>query len=319
MVKKKLTPAEAGKGQTTVGSYYLVVEKPAENKNEGKPLEIDEANIFLDDNDDNNDNDNDNNSYNTITPTIRTQEGTITGPNVAPTDEGKDVGLGKTKADKEELERSGEEEEDEDGSTDGNIVSDENQEINFNDGTEKVTNMETDTETTNVGVLLKGDKNMEGPDGKAGEKAESNIEQTKEGTNKSKMNNKTETEEATSMGTDTEAIGSGSQSGLLNHVVGFYTKGVVASKSMEEETNKIVTSKSMFENTNNMENSEVKGGTVDGDTKKKTVGVEKPMKDEWEFDDFEEDDTIDGKQENTEESADDEKVCNTEDNNSISC
>ena len=31
----------------------------------------------------------------------------------------------------------------------------------------------------------------------------------------------------------------------------------------------------MFENTNNMENSEVKGGTVDGD-KKQTVGVEKP-------------------------------------------
>ena len=95
--------------------------------------------------------------------------------------------------------------------------------------------MGTDTETTNVGVLLKGDKNMEGPDGKAGEKAESNIEQTKEGTNKSKMNNKTETEEATSMGADTEAIGSGAQSDLLNYVVGFHTKGAVASKSMEKE------------------------------------------------------------------------------------
>ena len=33
MVKKKSTPAEAGKGQTIVASYYLVVEKPAENKN----------------------------------------------------------------------------------------------------------------------------------------------------------------------------------------------------------------------------------------------------------------------------------------------
>ena len=61
-----------------------------------------------------------------------------------------------------------------------------------------------------------------------------------------------------------------------------------------------------------MENSEVKGGTEDGD-KKQTVGVEKPMKDEWEFDDLEEDDTMDGKQGKTEESADDdEKACNME-------
>ena len=57
-----------------------------------------------------------------------------------------------------------------DGSTDGNTVSDENQEIYFNNGTEKVTNMGTDTETIKVGVLLKGDKNMEESDGKAGEK-----------------------------------------------------------------------------------------------------------------------------------------------------
>ena len=115
------------------------------------------------------------------------------------------------------------------------------------------------------------------------------------------------------MRADTEAIDSGAQLGLLNHVVGFHTKGLVASKGMEEETHRIVNSKSMVENTNNMENSEVKGGTVDGD-KKQIVGVEKPMNDEWEFDNLEEDDTIDCKQENTEESADDdEKVCNTED------
>ena len=53
-----------------------------------------------------------------------------------------------------------------------------------------------------------------------------------------------------------------------------------------------------------MENSEVKGGTKDGD-KKQTVGVEKPMKDEWKFDNLEENDM--------EELANDEKVCNTED------
>ena len=91
--------------------------------------------------------------------------------------------------------------------------------------------MGTNIETTNVGVLLKGDKNIEGPDGKVGKKIESNIEQTKKGTNKSKMNNKTETEEVTSMGADTEVIGSGAQSGLLNHVVGFQTKGAVHQKA----------------------------------------------------------------------------------------
>ena len=38
MGKNKPTPAEAGKGQTTVASYHIVVEKPVENKNEGKLL-----------------------------------------------------------------------------------------------------------------------------------------------------------------------------------------------------------------------------------------------------------------------------------------
>ena len=49
---------------------------------------------FSEDNNDNNDNDS------TITTTIRMEEGTITGPNMVPTGEGKDVGLGKTKEDK---------------------------------------------------------------------------------------------------------------------------------------------------------------------------------------------------------------------------
>ena len=134
------------------------------------------------------------------------------------------------------------------------------------------------------------------------------------------MYNNTETEEATSMEANTEAIGIEAQSGLLNHVVGFHAKGAVASKSMEEETNKVVNSKSTFEkeeendeNTTNMENSEEKGGTVDGN-KEQTVGVEKPMKDEWEFDDSKEDDIMDGKQGKTEELADvNEKARDTED------
>ena len=49
-----------------------------------------------------------------------------------------------------------------------------------------------------------------------------------EGMNKSKMNNNTKTEEATSMEADTEAIRIEAQLGLLNHVVGFHAKGAVA-------------------------------------------------------------------------------------------
>ena len=48
----------------------------------------------------------------------------------------------------------------------------------FKNGTEKVTNMGTDTVTTNGGVLLK--KNMDGPEEKAGGKAESNKEPVEE-------------------------------------------------------------------------------------------------------------------------------------------
>ena len=105
------------------------------------------------------------------------------------------------------------------------------------------------------------------------------------------MNNKTETEEATIIVADTEVICSRAQLGLLNHVVRFYTKGAVASKSRKEEANKIVNSKSMSENKNDMENSEVKGGTKDGD-KEQTVGVENLMKDAWEFDNLEEGDDV---------------------------
>ena len=45
-----------------------------------------------------------------------------------------------------------------------------------------------------------------------------------------------------------------------------------------------------------MENSEEKGGTVDVN-KEQAVGVKKRMKDGWEFDDLEEEDTMDSKRE----------------------
>ena len=70
MIKKKLTPAVAGKGLITVASYYPVVENPAENKNEGTLSEKDKKTFFSEVNNDNNDNDNGNGSYGTITTTI---------------------------------------------------------------------------------------------------------------------------------------------------------------------------------------------------------------------------------------------------------
>ena len=83
MGKKKPTPAEAGKGQPTVASYYAVVEKPYENKNEENPLKADEEIALLVEN---NDKSKDNDS--TIT-TIRPEKGTIMKLNTAPADEEK--------------------------------------------------------------------------------------------------------------------------------------------------------------------------------------------------------------------------------------
>ena len=188
---------------------------------------------------------------------------------------------------------------------------DEQQKLYFNNGTEEATIMGADMEVINVKVPSSGYNNVEGPDENVGKKSKSNKEQTEEGTNKSKISNNTKTEEATSMEADTEAIGIEAKSGLLNHVVGFHAKGVVASKSMEEETNKLVNSKCMFEkeendeNATNMENNKEKGGTVNVD-KEQTIGVKKPiMKDNLEFDDgiLEEEDTMDGNKGKTEEST----------------
>ena len=132
--------------------------------------------------------------------------------------------------------------------------------------------MGADTEVINVEVPSSGHNNVEGSDENVGGKSKSNKEQREEGKNESKMNNNTETEEATSMEADTEAIGIEAQLGLLNHAVEFHAKGAVTSKSMEEGTNKVVNSKSMFKEEEendgketNMENSEEEGGTVDVD------------------------------------------------------
>ena len=108
MGKKKLTPVEAGKGQPTVKSCYVVVGKPSENKNEEKLLKTDKEIALSAGINESNDND---------CTTIRTEKGTIMGPNTAPTDDGKDLELDKTNdKNKEDVENSGEEDEDEDGS-----------------------------------------------------------------------------------------------------------------------------------------------------------------------------------------------------------
>ena len=62
-----------------------------------------------------------------------------------------------------------------------------------------------------------------------------------------------------------------------------------------------------------MKNSEAKGVNVVD--KEQVVGIEEHMKDGWESDEMEEEDTMDGKKGHTEESADnDEKAGDTEDN-----
>ena len=237
MRKKKPTPAEAGKGLTIVASYYSVVEKPAENKNKEKPLKNDEIAVLSAGNNNTNDN-----STNTNT-TTRPEEATIVGPDIAPVDEENESELSKNESkNKEDVESSGDEEEGDDKSEDEltdsayNAVDD--QKSYFNNGTEKVTNMEIDTVTTNGGVLLKN--NMDGPDKKAGGKAESNrapVEETMEpkiNKNKNKYKNdieselNTKTEEATSMGADTEVIGG---SGLQKHVERFHEKGATVART----------------------------------------------------------------------------------------
>ena len=241
MGKKKLTTVEAGKGQSTVDCYYAVVQKPSENKTEEKPLKTDKEIALLVGNNESNDNDSI-----TTTTSIRTEKGTIMRPNTAPTDDdGTNLELNKTNnKNKKDVENSGEEGEDEDGSPNKiNSKFNYDQESYFNNGTEEATIIGADTDVTNIEVLFSGHNNVEGSDKKVGEKSKSNKEQMERGTNKSKMNNNNKTEEATSMEADTEAIGIETQLGLLYHVVGFHTKGAVASKSIREETNKVVNSK----------------------------------------------------------------------------
>ena len=141
------------------------------------------------------------------------------------------------------MESSGEE--DEEGSLDElnskNKSNDEQQESYFKTGPEKETNMEANTVPPSVGVSSSGRNVMEGFDESV---EEPKKEKSEESTNKSeqitKINkNNTETEEATSMKADMEAIDIEAQSGLLNHVVGSHAKEGVASKRMEEEANKV--------------------------------------------------------------------------------
>ena len=66
MGKNKPTPVEAGKITKTLASYYSVLKKLAETKNEGKPLKNDEI-VALSTG--NNDNTNDNSTTTTTTTT----------------------------------------------------------------------------------------------------------------------------------------------------------------------------------------------------------------------------------------------------------
>ena len=176
MVKKKLTPVEAGKGQPTVGRYYAVVGKPSRNKNEEKPLKNDEIALSAGNNESNDNESKDNDCI------IRTEKGTIMEPDTAPADEGNDLEPGKEKdKKKEEVESSGEED---DGSLELNSEiknDDEQQELYFNNETEEATIMGADTEVTNVEVASSRYNNVEEPDENIGENSKSNTEQMEEG------------------------------------------------------------------------------------------------------------------------------------------
>ena len=170
MVKKKPTPAEAEKGTKTVAAYFAVLGKPDENKNEGKPLKNADIAVLSAKTNNNTKDNNMTMTTTNITTTTRPEKATTTGTYTAPADEEDELGPGNT--DIEVLTKSDDEQEEEEESDEVTVNADD-QKLHFNNGTEKVTNMGTDTVTTNEGVLLKN--NMDGPDEKAGEKAESNI------------------------------------------------------------------------------------------------------------------------------------------------
>ena len=174
--------------------------------------------------------------------------------------------------------------------------------------------METDTETTNGGVLLEGDNKAEGLDETGGEesKSKSNDNRTEEGevdrvkTNRNKIENEmeqelnTETEEATIMGTVTEVFGG---SGLQKHAEKFHAKGVAAARTEEIENR-------MTEATEAKNSEGLIKGTISG--KALFIGG-------WDGCDSNElvkEDIMDGDEEKTEELADDdEKTCDMEDKN----
>ena len=162
-----------------MATYFLVLVKPTENKNEEKPLKnANNAGILAKAND----NTKDNSMTTTTTTTTRPEKATTTGTNTAPADEENELG----KTDKEESPKSDDEveteEEEEEEESEYEVTDNaDDQKSYFNDGTEEVTNMGTDTGTTNEGVSLKN--NTDGPEEQAGEKAESNktsVEEKKE-------------------------------------------------------------------------------------------------------------------------------------------
>ena len=272
MVKLKDIPSQDGMRNKTVADYFQPVKQTKKDKNEGKRSGNEEISAILEEII-TNDNNNGNIKIN------QTEEATKTSKAYTETTEEKDkdeLEVGKNEGkNKEDAENSEDEAEEEDESEDEVTKNDavEDQQSYCNDGTEKVTNMGTDTVTTNGGVSLKN--NMDGPEKKAGEKAESNKAPVEEKTepkinendNETKLN--TETEEATSMGADTEVIGG---SGLRQHVERFHERGATAART---EDNNIMEEIGSIKGT-------IDGGEVDFDDW-----------DKWESDDVEEKNTMD--------------------------
>ena len=302
MRKKKPTPAEAGIGTKTVASYYPVVAKPTEDKNGGKPLK--NAKIAaLSEINDTKDNSTTMTTTTNITTTTRPEEVTTTETNTAPADEEDELEQGNT--DIEVSVSEDEQEEYEEESEDEVAVNVDDQKSHFNNGTEKVTNMGTDTVTTNKGIQMedntdateewKGEKTQSkemmvevqnetyslfGVGGKRNEnqKDRTNIihrgsmtEIEKDGKDNinENSNNKSSigTEEATNTEANTEEIGG---SKLRQHVNRFHKEGATAAHKEEmEEKNKQKTNEDDKEMKNYTETEEA----TNTEANTETIGV----------------------------------------------
>ena len=179
MVKMKTTPSQDGMRNTTVSDYFRPVEETTKDKNKGKLSENEEIIEFLEGI--TNDNNNSNTKIN------QTEEATkLSKANTETTeekDEREDARADKKTENKQGTNGSPDESDDKDKNKNKNPnKNNDNQEFHSNNGTEKATNTEGNTETTNSESALNQHANKFHLDGaiaaKRMEMEEENLEQT---------------------------------------------------------------------------------------------------------------------------------------------